>query len=53
MPVGVGDTPASGKLLAATLQALDGGDYRSHVDAVVSSARHAVIAQLLKAAASR
>jgi hypothetical protein len=41
MPVGRADTPASGGLLAATLQALGDDGYRSEVDAAVSAARPA------------
>src|ERR1039458_9480366 len=40
------DTPASGRLLAATLQAFDGDGYRSQVDAALSARVYALIADL-------
>jgi hypothetical protein len=48
MAVGRADTSASDGLLAAALQALGDDGYRSHVDAVVCSARPRVIALLSK-----
>jgi hypothetical protein len=46
MAHGRADTPASGKLLAATLLALDGDGYRSQVDSAVSARVYALIADL-------
>lgn len=42
-----GPAPASAGSLAATLQALDGNGYRSHVDAPVWAKVSAVMAELL------
>ena len=46
MAHGRADTPASDRLLAATLLALDGDGYRSRVDAAVSAGVYALIADL-------
>ena len=48
MAHGRADTPASDRLLAATLLALDGDGYRSRVDAAVSAGVYALIADLPK-----
>jgi len=48
MPSGRADTPASGKLLAEALPALDGDGYRSQLDAAVSPRVYALIADLLR-----
>jgi hypothetical protein len=46
MARGRADAAASGRLLAATLQAFDGDRYRSNVDAVVWATVSAVIGSL-------
>ena len=50
MPARRGETSASDKSLAATLQALDGDGYRSDGDAGVSATRPGRIALLLRCA---